>query len=54
MRQGAMAKLPLDAVTALISSLFDRAALAIEAGAPAQDYRAAIEAVVEGLVREPE
>lgn len=50
MREGAIQRLPLDAVTALISSAFDRAALAIDAGAPADDYRAALAALIDGLM----
>ena len=50
MREGAMRRLPLDAVTALISSAFDRAALAIDAGAPAEDYRTALAALIDGLM----
>jgi AcrR family transcriptional regulator len=51
MREGAMRRLPLDAVTALISSAFDRAALAIDAGGPAEDYRTALAALIDGLMR---
>lgn len=50
MRSGAMKKLPLDAVTALLSAAFDRAALAIEAGASARDYLKSLEALIDGLM----
>lgn len=50
MRAGAMKKLPLDALTALLSAAFDRAALAIEAGAARQDHAATLAALIEGLV----
>ena len=52
MRDGVMKRLSLDAATALVSSAFDRAALAIDAGAPAEDYRKALAALIEGLTRE--
>jgi len=52
MREGVMPRLPLDAVTALVSSAFDRAALAIDTGAPAKDYRAALAALIDGLMLE--
>jgi AcrR family transcriptional regulator len=51
MRQGIMDEVPLDALTGLLSAAFDRAALAIEAGAPARAYREALAALVEGLFR---
>lgn len=49
MRAGAIAALPLDALTALLAAAFDRAALAIEAGADAEDYRAVLAALLDGL-----
>jgi AcrR family transcriptional regulator len=49
MRQGLMEDLPLDALTGLLSAAFDRAALAVEAGAAARPYREAITALVDGL-----
>jgi hypothetical protein len=52
MRLGAMKKLPLDAVTALLSAAFDRAALAIESGASARDYLKSLEALIDGLMTE--
>lgn len=44
-----MAPLPLDALTALLSAAFDRAALAIEQGADEGDYSAALTAIIYGL-----
>jgi AcrR family transcriptional regulator len=41
--------LPVDAATQLLSSAFDRAALAIENGASADDYRKALCALIDGL-----
>lgn len=50
-RQGAMPKsLPVDAVTALLSAAFDRAALAIEQGGNPDDHHSAIAALIEGLM----
>ncbi|MGX5828209.1 TetR/AcrR family transcriptional regulator [Mesorhizobium sp. 43Arga] len=49
MRANTMTRLPVDALTALLASAFDRAALAIEAGASAQDYRAVLMALIDGL-----
>ena len=42
---------PLEATAALLSAAFDRAALAIDAGGDAAAYRAAIIALVDGLLR---
>ncbi|WP_239014741.1 TetR/AcrR family transcriptional regulator [Archangium violaceum] len=50
MREGAIAEGPVDALTGLLSAAFDRAALAIDSGASATDYRSAIVALVEGLL----
>ncbi|MFP2927014.1 hypothetical protein ACLESO_17795, partial [Pyxidicoccus sp. 3LG] len=50
MREGLLARAPLDALTGLLSAAFDRAALAIDAGASAADYRAAVVALIEGLM----
>lgn len=50
MREGVMKKLPLDAITALLSAAFDRAALAIETGASRQDHTAALAAMIDGLL----
>lgn len=49
MREQSMMRLPLDALTALLASAFDRAALAIEAGASAEDYRVVLMALIDGL-----
>lgn len=43
------ASLPLDAITALLSAAFDRAALAIEAGAEPADFTHALNALIGGL-----
>ncbi|RUW96096.1 TetR/AcrR family transcriptional regulator, partial [Mesorhizobium sp. M8A.F.Ca.ET.059.01.1.1] len=51
MRARSMTKLPAEALTALLGSAFDRAALAIEAGASAEDYRAVLMALIDGLSR---
>jgi len=50
MREGAMKKLPLDAVTGLLSAAFDRAALAIEAGGSPRDQATALAAIIDGLM----
>lgn len=53
-REGPMPKtLPIEAVTALLSAAYDRAALAIEAGGNAADYRAAMEDLLRGLAISP-
>lgn len=49
METGAIRKLPLDALTAQLSAIFDRAALAIECGASADDQREVLSAIVDGL-----
>lgn len=49
MQEGGMTKLPLDALTALLSATFDRAALAVEAGAKSADLNAALAAIIDGL-----
>jgi AcrR family transcriptional regulator len=50
-RSGALSKsLPLDALAHLLSSAFDRAALAIEAGAEPGAYRAALAALIDGIL----
>lgn len=49
MRAGAMPKLPADALTSLLAAAFDRAALAIDAGAPEEDYRRTLAALIDGL-----
>ncbi len=49
-REGAMpSTLPIEAVTALLSAAYDRAALAIETGGNDTDYRAAMEDLLRGL-----
>lgn len=48
-RKGVLVEAPLDALTGLLSAAFDRAALAIEAGADAADQRAALAVLLEGL-----
>jgi AcrR family transcriptional regulator len=53
MRAQTMARLPVEALTALLASAFDRAALAIEAGASAEDYRAVLMALIDGLSPPP-
>ena len=53
MRAQAMTKLPADALTALLAAAFDRAALAIEAGASAEHYRAVLIALIDGLSPAP-
>ncbi|WP_163267922.1 TetR/AcrR family transcriptional regulator [Chelativorans alearense] len=49
MRAGAIRRLPLDPLTALLAAAYDRAALAIEAGADAQAFRLTLAAMVESL-----
>ena len=39
MREQSVTRLPVEALTALLAAAFDRAALAIEAGASSADYR---------------
>ncbi len=50
---GEIPALPVTALSAVLSAAFDRAALAIEAGADAADYRAALAAVIDGFVAAP-
>ncbi len=49
MRSSTIKRLPAEAVTALLAAAFDRAALAIETGAPAEDYREVLMALIDGL-----
>ena len=49
MRSGAMRQLPPEALTGLLAAAFDRAALAIDAGADPRDYRVVLEALLDGL-----
>lgn len=51
MREGAMQSLPADALTTILAAAFDRAALEIESGGKAKDYRKVIEGVIGGLFR---
>ena len=51
MRANTMTRLPADALTALLAAAFDRAALAVEAGASTEDYRAVLMALIDGLSR---
>ncbi len=46
---GALAPLPLDALAALLSAAYDRAALAIEAGGDPDEYRRALASLIGGL-----
>ncbi len=48
--QGELPPLPANAVAAVLSAAFDRAALEIEAGADSADYRTALEALIGGLL----
>ena len=50
MQAGDLPALPLDALSAQLGAMFDRAALAIEAGAPPEDHRKALAAVIDALV----
>lgn len=50
MEKGALAPLPLDALAAILSAAFDRAALAISEGAAAADYKAAIRGLLKALM----
>jgi AcrR family transcriptional regulator len=43
-------KLPLDALTHLLSSAFDRAALAIDAGAEPASYKTGLAALIDGVL----
>jgi AcrR family transcriptional regulator len=52
-RSQSMARLPVEALTALLAAAFDRAALAIEAGASTEDYRAVLVALIDGLSQTP-
>ncbi len=49
MRAGELPKLPVDAITAILAAAFDRAALAVDAGASADDYRDGLIALIDGL-----
>ncbi len=49
MESGTMKRLPVGVLTELLGAAYDRAALAIEAGAPADDYRRTLTALIDGL-----
>lgn len=49
MAAGKLRKLHLDAAAALLSAAYDRAALAIDAGADPRDYKRALADLIEGL-----
>jgi len=49
MDSGTIPRLPLEPLTELLGAAFDRAALAIETGAPARSYRVALAALIDGL-----
>ena len=49
MRAGDLPTLPLDALTAQLGAMYDRAALAIEAGAEPAAHRAVLAAIIDGL-----
>ncbi len=51
--RGDIEPLPADALAALLSAAFDRAALAIEAGGDADALRRCLDALVDGLVTTP-
>ena len=53
MRARSMVKLPVEALTGLLAAAFDRAALAVEAGAAGEDYRAVLIALMDGLSPAP-
>ncbi|RUV06304.1 TetR/AcrR family transcriptional regulator [Mesorhizobium sp. M1A.F.Ca.IN.020.06.1.1] len=53
MRARSMVKLPAEALAAVLAAAFDRAALAIEAGASAEEYRAVLMALMDGLSPAP-
>lgn len=50
MRAGAMRKLPLGALTGLLAAAFDRAALAVDGGAPLAEQIEVIAALIDGLM----
>lgn len=49
MRSGALARLPIEALTVQLGAMFDRAALAIEQGGDPNDHLATITAIIEAL-----
>ncbi len=46
---GNLKPLPVDVLTALLAAAFDRAALAIDAGAPEEEYRTVLVALIDGV-----
>lgn len=50
-RSGALKRIPLDALTAQLGAMFDRAALAIDTGASPEEHLIAISVLIEGLRR---
>jgi AcrR family transcriptional regulator len=54
MQFGAMTALPVDTLTALLGAMFDRAAIAVEAGAAPDDYLAVLRALMKGLAPVPD
>lgn len=54
MQAGTMRRLPLEALTAQLSALFDRAALEISTGQPPGDHLAVIEAIFTSLASGPD
>lgn len=53
MRAGALRKLPLAALTGQLAAAFDRAALAVDAGAPASEQMEVVAALIDGLMLPP-
>ena len=51
---GALPALPLDALTAQLAAMFDRAALAVEAGGSVEDHRTVLAAIIDGLIASAE
>lgn len=51
MESGELRPLPPDALTALLAAAFDRAALAIDAGASESEYREVLAALIDGLMQ---
>ncbi|MBL8579327.1 MAG: TetR/AcrR family transcriptional regulator [Mesorhizobium sp.] len=49
MDAGLIRRLPVEPLAELLGAAFDRAALAIEAGSPTDDYLTALHAVIDGL-----
>lgn len=49
-QQGAMPEMPIGPLTQLFSAMFDRAALAIAAGEPAEDYKQTLRGLISQVV----